>query len=91
MLWFLYFVLAFGFGLGMWEFIAIKDAMRLRGTATLEVATAAGMPEPEDEPQAEEAPRRKPYVRSAEGQERHRQAMLSMWERRRAAARVEAA
>jgi hypothetical protein len=27
MLWLRFFVLAFGFGLGMWEFIAIRDEM----------------------------------------------------------------
>lgn len=44
MLWFLYFVLAFGFGLGMWEFIALKDQVKRQGSAALELAKAAGTP-----------------------------------------------
>ena len=44
MLWFLYFVLVFGVGLGMWEFIAIRDRVRRQGSAALELAKAAGTP-----------------------------------------------
>lgn len=35
---------AFGFGLGMWEFIAIKDEMKRQGSAALHLIKAAGMP-----------------------------------------------
>ena len=44
MLWLLYFVLAFGFGLGMWEFIGIKDEMKRHGAAAAELAKIAGTP-----------------------------------------------
>ncbi len=44
MLWFLFFVLAFGFGLGMWEFIAVRDAMERQGSGVLDLAKLAGIP-----------------------------------------------
>jgi len=44
MLWLLFFVLAFGFGLGMWEFIAIRDEMKRHGSAAADLAMAAGTP-----------------------------------------------
>jgi hypothetical protein len=44
MLWFLFFVLVFGFGLGMWEFIAVKDEMKRHGSAAADLAMAAGIP-----------------------------------------------
>jgi len=44
MLWFLFFVLAFGFGLGFWEFLAIQDEMKRQGSAALELAKTAGTP-----------------------------------------------
>ena len=44
MLWFLFFMLTFGFGLGMWEFVAIKDAMKRQGTAAASLARMAGTP-----------------------------------------------
>lgn len=44
MLWFFFFVLSFGFGLGMWEFIALKDEMKRHGTAAAQLAKITGTP-----------------------------------------------
>jgi hypothetical protein len=44
MLWFLFFLLVFGFGLGMWEFIAIKDEMKRHGSAAANLAIATVIP-----------------------------------------------
>jgi hypothetical protein len=44
MFWFLFFVLAFGFGLGMWEYIAIKEETKRHGSAAVSLAKMAGIP-----------------------------------------------